>query len=249
MAQVNIQSINNYNLQDAGRKYSVEEEEAEKQAISFPVSRFKRIKPIPGTLGFMIRNLEGGNATVVEHLSNLLGTDGGHKRYEKIKHVIIAWNHLDTYSRKRVDLFDLLCIELNIRRRLFWGWLQEAIWDYEDVMAQIALNGHKNTFVEQLKHHANQPKNQQDRRLMAETLKLTESTAPKVNIVDNSVNTRNEINLDADRVPSFIRTIRTNETKQEKEPDESRMLAEGEQDYIDVEVLNRTERDEILIER
>lgn len=254
---MNIQTKDNYDLIAADRKYSVDETEAEVKSTKYPLTKYKRIKPIPGTLGYLFRNLSGKNDAVIEHISNLLGQSGqigvggGNARYAKIKNLIILWNNMDDFSKKRVDIFDHLCPILGINRRMFWGWFQEAAFDYDTIMAQTALSGHKVVFIEQLKKHANQPKNQSDRRLMAETLRLSESQAPKieVKVEDNSTTNVQNNNIRVEqKIPSFVKSIRNSEKVIEAtKVDESRMLSEGTTEFIEAELVET--REEVLIER
>lgn len=251
---MNLQTKDSYDLIAADRKYSVDETEAEVKSTKYPLIKYKRIKPIPGTLGYLFRNLAGKNDAVIEHISNLLGSNGivgSQGRYAKIKNLIILWNNMDDFSKKRVDIFDHLCPKLGINRRMFWGWFQEAAFDYDTIMAQTALSGHKVVFIEQLKKHANQPKNQSDRRLMAETLRLSESQAPKieVKVEDNSVTNVQNNNIRVEqKIPSFVKSIRNSEKIIEaSKVAESRLLSEGTTEFIEAELVE--EREEVLIER
>lgn len=241
----NIQSKDNYDLVAADRVFSAEEEEAEKNSVKYPIHKFKRIKPIPGTLGYLFRNLTGRNDAVIEHLSNLIGLQAGGK-YNKIKTIVSFWNGIDDFSRKRVDIFDWICIELSINRSVFWGWFQEACFNYDNVLAQTALSGHKNKFVEQLKVHANQPRNQTDRRLLAEAMKLTENQAPKIDVkVEDNSRTTN-VNMQVHhKVPSFVKSIRASEIAEEKKV---RELEAASTEFIDVKVVTKDE-EKVLIRR
>src|SRR5689334_2766506 len=48
--------------------------EAESNAIELSIKNFKRIPPLPGTLGYLFRDLIGGNQSVYNFVKNILPT-------------------------------------------------------------------------------------------------------------------------------------------------------------------------------
>lgn len=216
-------------LVDNDRPYSSEEEEAEVKAIRFSVTNFPRVPPIPGTLGFLSRNIRGGNEAIINFLKNV----GVGDNTKFIKNFIILWNVMDEYSRKRVDIFDILCEKYNVRKGKFWGRVQEGMFDNHEALAKQTLLGYKAEFVELLKKMARMPKNHKDRELLAHALGLKKDS-PLLQFTDNSVtqNTKVEVNQTNINLPSFAKSMRQQPSLEEEEP---KQLSEGKQDYIDAE--------------
>lgn len=244
-----LEKTASYSLKNADRELSEEELEAESKAVKFSNKDYVRIKPIPGTLGFMLRNFPGGNHSVVEFITwatQDVSQQGGHNgRIKWVKEVIIIWKNMDEFSRRRVDIFDILCRKLSIPLKRFWGVMQEGLFDYNDQITQTALSGMKPAFVERLNHLASLDRHHQDRRLMAEALKLT-GNQPLVSIEDKSVH--QTLNV-AGEVPSFSDSIRRSE-ENVRHTDLNfgqKKLTEGKQDYIDTEWADVPEKE--LVER
>lgn len=238
-----------FSLIDNDRPYSQEEEEIEKKATKYSLHKFPRIKPLPGTLGFLLRNLRGGNAAAMHFL---LQTDE-HNRKRFVKDFEIYWKNMDEFSRNRVDIFDILCLKQGISVKKFWGALQEGMFDHHDALSQISLSGHKAEFVELLKKMAKLPRNHADRKLLAEALGITKET-PLVSFVDNSKHETTNVQVNNNNIPSFASSIRRSEKVVDveqitlQEAKEPLALGEGKQDYIDAELLTIQENS-VQIER
>ena len=227
------------------RVFTQEEIEAEEKATKYSIKRCPRVKPIPGTIGFFVRNILGGNAAIIEHLKDLIDTDipdnSGNARYYKLKNILILWNNADEYSRQRIDIFDIMCDEAKVRRRMFYGWINEALFDSTEEQVKMSLQLHKTDFIELLMKMAGEKRNGTDRRLLAEMMKLVNGGGPQV-VVNNEgdrtvINTQNVL-------PSFLSSIRRNEVIA---PNLGRKeLSEGNQNYIDGEVVEDEEK--VLVE-
>lgn len=230
-----------FSLKNADRDLDERELEAEEKATKFSRAIFKRIPPIPGTLGFMLRNIKGGNASVIEFLR---WAQVGEKtnRTAFIKTFLILWDNMDEFSQRRVDIFDQLCRKYDIPLKRFWGVLQEGMFDHNEQITQTALSGYKPEFIQRLMALADKEKNHQDRRLMAEALNLS-NKEPLVKIEDKSQHlTVNQTN----NLPSFANSIKRSEKTirhqdiEFPEMNQPKMLSEGETDFIDVETFSDT---------
>ncbi len=237
-----------YSLKNADRELSLEEIEAEDKAEKFSLKGFGRIKPVPGTLAFMLRNLGDGDVTkrnhsVVEFLRWALEGEKGN-RTKFIKDFLIIWENMDEFSRRRVDIFDILCRKYNIPVKRFWGVLQEGLFDFNDIITQTAISGMKPQFTELLNRMMHREKGAADRRLFAEAAKLLPQNAPLISVEDKSqhVHVNNQM-------PSFIQSVKRADNIQHEDIDipKSKQLTEGNTEFIDTEW--ETVRKEELVER
>lgn len=234
---------NTISLTNNDRPLSQEEIDAEERAEKFSLRGFGRISPVPGTLGYLYRNLRGGNDAVIEHLRNASTTN----KAKFINNFLIIWNNLDKFSRRRVDIFDILCNKYNIPRAKFWGIIQEGMFESNNALSQIALSGHKPEFVELLKRQMAKEKNAGDRKLFAEIVGLVDQK-PLINVEDNSQHLT--VNNNQSPIPSFTRSMSRAEQgiKKGLPSAQVKQLGEGKQDYIDAEIIRETKNGE-LIER
>lgn len=235
-----------FSLKDADRPLDEKEVEAENNAVKFSLKGYPRVAPIPGTLGFLLRNLRGGNASVMEFLEYSITGDNTN-RTKWIKNFIILWNGMDEFSKRRVDIFDILCRKYEIPRKRFWGVLQEGMFDFNDQLTQTALSGYKPEFIELLKKFAGDRRNHQDRALLAKATKLIDKDGPLIQVNDNSKTmTVNNTQVN-NGIPSFSESIRRSESgirQTTRIPTrEVKQLEEGEQDYVDA-VLIEVEKQE-----
>src|SRR5215831_7687687 len=226
---IKVAETSTYSLKDAGRPLTLEEEYAETGAVKFPVSKFPRVKPVPGTLGFLFRNLNGGNGTVAEALRN--ASESNASRF--VKNFIILWEAMDEHSQNRVDIWDILCRKFSVQYKKFWGVIQEGLFDFNEAMTQIALSDYKPQHVELLKRMAAKERNHTDRRILTEVLGLTKQV-PLFSFEDNSKN----ITVNA-QVPSFNGSLeRSGISKLVPPIKKPKALSAGEQGYIDAEFLS-----------
>jgi hypothetical protein len=234
-----------YNLKDAGRPLNEAEEEAEEKAVKFNRMVYRRIPPVPGTLAFMLRNLKGGNESVIEFLKWARDGQNGTKA-KFIDTFVIMWNNMDEFSRKRIDIFDVLCAKFAVPRRKFWGILQEGMYDHNEQLTQIALSGYKPEFIQKLMKMAEDRRNHNDRKILAESLKLTGQT-PAVNVQDNSTNVT--LNQQTNNFPSFASSIRRSEKtiKHEDTAIIPKELTEGETDFIEAELVASLDNDDEML--
>lgn len=222
-----------FSLKNADRPLDEKELEAEEKATKYPRLVYKRIPPIPGTLAFALRNLKGGNESVIEFLR--WAQEGEHSnRTRFIKEFIILWEVMDEFSRRRIDIFDHLCRKYSIPLKRFWGVLQEGLFDHYKELAQTALGEGKLELIENVKKFAGREKGHQDRKLLADMCKLT-SEAPLIKVEDNS----KHLTLNNNGIPSFVDSIRRTEkvVRHNEELPKPLELTEGETEYIDAETF------------
>jgi hypothetical protein len=249
LAQVEKEKNATFPLRGNDKDLTPEELEAEQKAEKFPIDKFPRISPVPGTLAFLLRSFRGRNESVIEFLEwTQKDEHPGRTKAQFIKNFIIIWNNMDEWSRKRVDIFDVLCRKYEISRKRFWGILQEGIFDFHEELTQTALSGFKPEFIHLVNKMATKERHHQDRRLMAEMLGVTKAE-PLVKIEDNS-QTTNVTNIA--QFPSFSDSIRRSEQgirhKDIAAPKvEQKQLTEGEQNYIEAEWSDIKEEEKELV--
>src|ERR1043165_5471613 len=100
-----------YNTMLADRDLDTKEKEAEEKAEKYSLSAFPRLSPIPGRLGWLLRNLHPDVEVRNEMAVNFIQAveEGSKRRF--IKNLFIWWNVLDSFSKRRVDIFDIFCEE------------------------------------------------------------------------------------------------------------------------------------------
>lgn len=238
-----------HDLMDNDRPFSIEEEESEQKAEKYSLHKYPRIVPLPGTLGFRLRNIKGGNESVIRFMLN--STDKNRKRF--INDFKILWDNMDASSRKRVDIFDILCEKYNISKKKFWGAIQEGMFDDSEAMTQVCLVGYGTEFLEVLKKMVRITKNNKDRELMAKILGLAKDT-PFMQFTDNSKHETTNTNIQVNNnLPSFATSIKRSEKIIRQEPsiieekEEPKMLEEGSTEYIDAEWTKRKGNENDLV--
>lgn len=233
---------NTISLANNDRPLTEEEIDAEERAEKFSLKGFGRISPVPGTLGYLYRNLRGGNDAVIEHLRNASTTN----KAKFISSFLIIWNNLDKFSRRRVDIFDILCNKYNIPRSKFWGIVQEGMFESNNALSQIALSGHKPEFVELLKKQMAKEKNAADRKLYAEIVGMI-TEKPLISVEDNSQHLT--VNNSQSPIPSFTRSMSRAEQgiKKGLPAVQVKQLGEGTQDYVDAEIISETRNAEPIL--
>jgi hypothetical protein len=237
-----------YSLKNADRELSLEEIEAEDKAEKFSVKGFRRIKPVPGTLGFMLRNFADGdigkrNESVIQFLKwSQQSENGSQGKVKFVKNFLILWENMDEFSKRRVDIFDILCQKYGVQLKKFWGVLQEGLFDFNDIITQTAISGKKPEFIEILSKMMSRDKGTADRRLFAEAAKLI-TNEPLVKIEDKS----QHLTVNS-QMPSFLSSVkRADNIKHEDIEIPNRQLTEGDTEFIDAEFEEVREKE--LVER
>lgn len=235
----------------ADRELSELELEAYELAVKFNKGNYKQIKPVAGTLGYIFRNLAGGNESVAEFIRNASNLNAT----KFIRNFLILWNSLDDFSKRRVDIFDWFCLRYNVHKSKFFGVVSEGMYNYEAAMRQISLAGYTDEFIDLVKRMAGKERNTQDRLLLAKMLKLDEEK-PLVSITDNSINTKNELHIhEKASVPSFISSIRRGDEGIRREVSTERLLpekkvlalSEATTNFINVELVEDNREEELCL--
>lgn len=251
-----------FNLLAADRDLDEKEKEAEEKAEKFSLKAFPRLNPIPGRIGFFLRNLHSDvgtrNQMVITYIELV---EGGAKR-KFVRTLMIWWNNLDDYSKRRVDIFDLFCEKYKINRSRLWAVIQEGMYVSNEAITRTALDGFKPKFIEVLTRMAQKERNLGDRKIIAEAIGLIGGDAPVIN--DNRKITNQTLNVSggdaSSPIPSFADSIRRSDKSVRKaqpvleEKIKPRELGEGEQNYLivdghivgedELELLPRKEKNE-----
>lgn len=230
--------------------------EAEQKAEKFSLKNFKRINPIPGRIGFLLRNLHKDVGVRNEMVMSFIElVDGANKR-KFIRVLRNWWNLLDDYSRKRVDIFDLFCEKYDIHRSRLWAVIQEGMYVNNDALTKTALDGIKPKLIPLLWKMAEKERNVQDRKILSEAVGIIGGEAPVIQ--DNSQTTNNTLVVNDNNgvIPSFADSIRRSDKNVRKTPTiekkpQPRELTEGEQNYIVDGYIVETEeeREAVLAKR
>lgn len=230
---------------DADRPLDEAELEAESKAERYSITEYPRINPMPGTLSWLLRNFKGGNEAVYNFLCEAQNSNDS----KFIKNFRILYNSMDEYSKKRIDIWDILCRKYEIRIKKFWAAIQEGMFDNNDALTQYALSGYKPQFVELLTRLVEKKGRTADIRLLAECLGLSKGQVFQVfdQRTNNSLNVQINNNGNGS-VPNFAKSIKRTEAPKLEligDEEEQLQLTEGKQDYIDTEFSVVEEREKV----
>lgn len=180
-----------------GRALNKEEEEAEEKAESLPRAKYKRILPLPGTLAYLFRDIEGGNYTIANSVLETTLADVNKRNPNtivgKANKVILLWNNFDEFSKRRIDVFDWLCEEVNLRKKKFYAIVMEGLYDHFDAISQRLLMESKPELINNARQFAKEERNFRDRELLAKATGVTKD-APLIGSIDNSTKIQNNLN-------------------------------------------------------
>lgn len=230
--------------------------EAEEKAIRLPKGKFARIAPIPGTLGYYLRDIQGGNAAVIEFLKISLKDNPGTKGI-KVKKMIKLWELFDEFSKNRIDVFDWFCRKFDFPIHKFYGVVAEGMCLHHDILTARALMESKTELVNNVRKFARKETNFRDRELLAKATRLTQE-APLIGSVNATTNvTNNNLTLEQSGFKSLInRTDRMideegividAEIVEENVEIKPRQLTEGNTNFISAKESLFDER-ELLLE-
>jgi hypothetical protein len=238
----------------------IAEQKAEKLSIKF----FKRIPPNPGTLGYLFRDLIGGNHSVFEFVkavlpaSNFTGSAPAKKvgtEQEKLaKRVILTWNALDDHSKNRVDVFDWLCDKVGLARNEFYGISQKGMFNNYEAISQRVLMEAKPELIHNVRQFARVEGNFRDRELLAKATGVTKE-APLIGTLDASTKINNNLLVESNFNSSIkesereIREIENDFIEGETEDIKPRELGEGNVDYLNTEIIEQSEEELLAVLR
>lgn len=233
-----------YSLKDADRDLSELEIEYETKAEKYNVEKYRRIYPSFGTLAYLFRNLKGGNNVVIGALRSALGERGA---APAIKDFITKYDSLDDYSQKRIDVWDLICRDLNRPTTLIWNHFIKGIKLYVEALKTASIELNKPDLVETINKFARKESNQKDRELAAKVSGLV-SDSPLVNVNQTSETKtiNNTMNLFGKEFTNTIREVNSQligdkETKFVAPLE----LTEGNNDYIEAEFEDIKEKENV----
>lgn len=232
-----------------GRVLSKEEELAEENSIKLPKGKFARIIPVLGTLGFMFRNIPGGNEAIIRYMEIYISKQSGRKRNgtrELLHEFVIIWKNFDEFSKKRVDVFDWLCKTKGIDPCTIWGAISEGMFDAHEADIGVEIITAKTEVFNQARKFGQSERNFRDRELVAKTTKLIEEKGMEVN-----VDARTQVNNLQMGSSNFNSIIRQNEKIiREVNPIEKEVkeLSETKQEFIDVESFQNS-KEELYVSR
>jgi hypothetical protein len=250
-----FQQINSSGQAIGDRDLDAQELEAETKAEKLRIQSWKRITPIPGRIGFLLRNLHKDVGMRNEMVISFLELIEDRNQRKFIKNLLIWWGTLDEYSRRRVDLFDLFCERYGFGRAKLWATIQEGMFVSNDALTKTALDGYRPKLVELLIKMANKERNSGDRKLLAEAVGLIGGDTTQVKIEDNRQIVNNNLNVveSSSPIPSFADSIRRadkNVRKSEYELEEiiaPRELTDGNSNYLVDGFIVETEEERELV--
>lgn len=246
-----------------GRELEENELLAEQNAIELSIRNFTRIKPVPGTLGYLFRDLIGGNASVYEFVKNILpdsnyigarsGAKLGSKTDQLAKKVILIFNALDEHSKNRVDVFDHLCDKVGLARREFYGLAQKGMFDHFEAISQRVLMETKPEVIHNVRQFAREERNFRDRELAAKATGLTKD-APIIGNIDASTKINNNLTIESNFSSSMKEIERQIKDEEFIEGEvvndiEPKQLNEGNTEFLNVEAIKNKEEELLSILR
>jgi len=240
-----------------GRDLEDYEQEAEANAIELSIKYFKRIPPIPGTLGYNFRDIEGGNQSVYNFVSNVLpvskftstGGKVGNIRENKAKRILAIWKAMDTHSQNRVDVFDWLCERIQLEKDEFYGFASKGMFNHFEAISQRILMETKPELVNNNRQFARSEKNFRDRELAAKMTGLTKD-APIIGNIDASTKVNNNLSFS----PNFNSVLReadnaVGEIIEGEIVEEPKQLSEGSNDFLNTEIKEESEEELLAVLR
>jgi hypothetical protein len=175
------------------RALEASEIEAEEKAIKLPKKYFKRIPPIAGTLGYLLRDIEGGNQAVFNYINETIPATSKTKANTnayKIYRVILMWNALDENSQNRVDVYDWLCDKVGVSKQKFYAQAAEGMFNHYEAISTRILMESKVELVNNVRQFGRSEKNFKDRELLAKATKVV-TDQPLIGSIDNSTKVTN----------------------------------------------------------
>lgn len=252
-------SRDKYTLKGNSRPYSKEEEDAEDNAIKLTKLRFKRIPPIAGTLGYLLRNFD--NRIVMNYIKNCYESAAKAKPMQ-MGRVIALFNQLDENSQSRVDVFDYICREFNVSNSVFWGWFQAGAYEDMEAIMQTAIIESTPEVFATIAINAQNPDVKYDkaRELWAKITGRLKDAG--VNVSINQTKTTINANAGSQNIfGDFTKSIRNAEGNSSLELEsnlalqgnnelEQKSLPAANQEFIDAEIIiDEKQKEESLVER
>lgn len=230
---------------------------AEENAVELSIKYYKRIPPVGGTLGFLFRDIEGGNRAVYEYVKSVLpiskytgnGGKTGNVRENKAKKILILWKAMDEHSQNRVDVFDWLCDRFDLERQEFWAFAAKGMFNHYDAISQRVLMETKPEVIHNVRQFARREENFKDRELAAKATGLTKD-APLIGNIDASTKVNNNLsftsgfNLMLKEADAAVGEIIEGEIVEER-----KQLSEGNTEFLNTEIKEESEEELLKVLR
>jgi hypothetical protein len=236
-----------YSLKDADRPLSDIEIEYENKAEIYNIQKHRRVEPVFGTLAFMFRNVKGGNNTIIAALRASLGIQGAASH---VKDVVIKYDSLDTYSQKRIDVFDLICIDLRTPAPKIWNFFVKGLKLYIEGLRDALIQLNTSQVIENVAKFGAKESNFKDRELFSKMADLIgNEPLVEVNQSVNNNTVNNTLNLFGQNFNETIRDINSQLKDNETKFIEPYQLTEGKQEYIEAKKEEKENREIELARR
>lgn len=253
-------SRDKYTLKGNSRPYSQEEEKAENNAIGLTKLRFKRIPPIAGTLGYLLRNFD--NRIVMNYVKNCYES-GGKAKPILIRRVIDLFEKLDESSQSRVDVFDYICREFGVSNSIFWGWFQAGAYEDMEAIMQTAIIESTPEVFATIAINAQNPdvKYDKSRELWAKITGRLKDAGFNVNIdqtkttINNNAGSQNLFgnftsSIRNAEIPSSANFGNSLQSGSGEEEFAQKILTEGNAEFVDAEIItNEEQKEKVITER
>jgi len=233
--------------------------EAESNAVELSIKNFKRIPPLPGTLGYLFRDLIGKNEAVYNFVKNILPTSSytgtgnpnktGSAKEIKAKRIIAVWNAMDEFSQNRVDVFDWLCDKEGLSRDDFYAFAAKGMFNHYEAISQRIIMETKPEVIHNVRQFAKSERNFRDRELAAKATGLTKD-APIIGNIDASTKVNNNLSFS----PNFNSVLKeadnaVGEIIEGELVEEPKQLSEGNNDYLNTAIKEESEEELLAILR
>lgn len=226
------------------RPLSEEEIEAQDKAQIFPKGKFAPIAPIPGTIAFYVRNVRGGNPSIIgfiKHGLDEVNSNTNTKLVKRIRMMISVWESFDEFSKRRIDFFDWFSRKYSIPKGKLLGLITEGMCNLSESETMIDLVQAKPELIHNIRNFGMKERNFRDRELLAKATGVIKEN-PLVNVDASSTTnvTNNKLILETGS-SNFRDIIRSSENLirgEQKFIDivpEARQLSEGETEFVDTE--------------
>lgn len=199
----------------------------ERQAEKLDILSFPRIHPRRGTIGFMVRGMDGGNHQAIEFLRCSLPPNASSLGSNKnIFNLILQFDNLDEASKGRVDALDHLCRKHHTTPIRFLEAVTNGIKQYHDLMATAVIAAEKPELAARVMNFAKDKKQMADRRLAAEMSGLVGQN-PTI-----QVNTGKQVKVEQNVVLSF-----SDFAKEQDKLRHPKQLEAGDENTVDGEIV------------
>lgn len=218
----------------ATRKTTAKElSEVEKNHIraaeKLSVQEYPIIYPVMATIGYMVRDMEGGNHQAIEFIRAGLPSSTLQTGKNFLYDLVLDFDKLDEDSKQRVDCLDWLARKNKIATNRFLDAIEKGIEEFSRRQTNIMVAAKRPDLAEKIFKDAisEGTKSTQNKSLASRIAGLVQPAKPQV-VIDQSSKT---VNVDARaQVVSF-----SDFQKRQDKMIRGRVEGEEEKDYVDAE--------------